>query len=95
MKMLELQATRSPSRPQVLFLQSSAKGRIVENDFEAFVNTLDLYDFVGQATLPASDSPSTLPWYLDRPEMLDELIRRSGVGIPIPSDPAKGQWGGL
>ena len=28
---------------------------------------------------------------LDRPEMLDELIRRSGIGIPIPSDGAKGR----
>ncbi|KAH8991543.1 hypothetical protein EDB92DRAFT_1945881 [Lactarius akahatsu] len=27
---------------------------------------------------------------LDRPEMLDELIRRSGVGIPIPSKAVKG-----
>ncbi|KAI9060760.1 ankyrin [Trametes sanguinea] len=53
---------------------------IMENDFEAFVQIADLYK-----SLP---TPGTLPeialsWALsyDRPEMLDEIIRRTGKGI--------------
>ncbi|KAI9451558.1 hypothetical protein BJY52DRAFT_1297200 [Lactarius psammicola] len=62
---------------------------IVENDFEAFVHTLDLSEFAGAAIWPDSGAYN-LVVTLDRPEMLDELIRRSGVGIPIPSEAAKG-----
>ncbi len=86
-KMLELQA---------ILLQASRKRvscnplqkAIVENDFEAFIHTLDLYEFAGAAIWPDSGAYG-LVVALDRPEMLDELIRRSGVGIPIPSDAAK------
>ncbi|KAH8995800.1 hypothetical protein EDB86DRAFT_3077358 [Lactarius hatsudake] len=61
---------------------------IVEDDFEAFVHTLDLYEFAGVAIWPDSGAYD-FAVALDRIEMLDELIRRSGVGIPIPSDAAK------
>jgi hypothetical protein len=63
---------------------------IVENDLEAFVHTLDLYEFAGAAIWPDSRAYEHAV-ALDRPEMLDELIRRSGVGIPFPSDAAKGR----
>jgi hypothetical protein len=62
---------------------------ISEDDTEAFLHILDLYDFVGQATLPDCGAHH-LAVVLDRPEMLDELIRRSGVGVSIPSDAEKG-----
>jgi hypothetical protein len=61
---------------------------IVENDFETFIRTLDLYDFVGMA-IAADYISYNLAVTLDRPDMLDELIRRSGIGIPIPFDTEK------
>ena len=61
---------------------------ILENDFETFTRTLDLYDFVGMA-IAADYISYNLAVTLDRPDMLDELIRRSGVGIPIPFDAEK------
>jgi hypothetical protein len=63
---------------------------IIENDLEAFVHILDLYEFAGVAIWPDSWAYHHAVT-LDRPEMLDELIRRSGVGIPIPFDEAKGR----
>ncbi|KAH9017611.1 ankyrin repeat protein [Lactarius pseudohatsudake] len=62
---------------------------IVDDDFEAFVRTLDLYEFAGATIWPDSGAYDSAV-ALDRPEMLDELIRRSGVGIPIPSEAVKG-----
>ena len=59
---------------------------IVENDFEALLHTLDLYDFV-----ETKCRSFNLAVTLDRPEMVDELIRRSGVGILIPSVATKGR----
>ena len=87
--MLELQAN---------FLQAGGKSAtgnplqkaIVENDFEAFVRTLDLYVLAGMVIRPESGAYN-LAVTLDRPEMLDEFIRRSGVGVSIPSDAAKGR----
>jgi hypothetical protein len=61
---------------------------IVENDLEAFVHTLDLYDFI---EMKISPDTFNLAITLDRPEMVDESIRRSGLGIPIPSDAVKGR----
>ncbi|KAI0303314.1 hypothetical protein B0F90DRAFT_1710051 [Multifurca ochricompacta] len=61
---------------------------IIENDFEAFVRTLDLYQYAGVPIRPDDDAHS-LVVALDRPEMLDELTRRSGVGIPIPTNAGK------
>ena len=55
---------------------------IVENDFEAFIHTLDLYDFVETKSC-SDDGAFNLTVTLDRPEMVDELIRRSGTGILI------------
>lgn len=63
---------------------------IIENDFETFVHTLDLYDFVEMKIWPDTGA-FNLAVTLDRPEMVDEFIRRSGLGIPIPSDAAKGR----
>ena len=57
---------------------------IIENDWEAFVRTLDLYEFAGE-TIQAHSGAYHHAVLLDRPEMLDELIRRTGIGIPIPA----------
>ncbi|KAI0708741.1 hypothetical protein C8T65DRAFT_535541, partial [Cerioporus squamosus] len=58
---------------------------VLENDFEAFVQIADLYK--------ALPKPLDLPqdahtWMLtsDRPDMLDELIRRTGAGIEVPEE---------
>ena len=59
------------------------------NDFEAFVHTLDLYDSVEMKIWPDSGALN-FAVALDRPEILDEFIRRSGVGIPIPAGVARG-----
>ena len=61
---------------------------IIENDWEAFVHILDLYEFAGE-TIQARSGAYHHAVFLDHPEMLDELIRRSGIGIPVPSDAAK------
>ncbi|KAH9034042.1 hypothetical protein EDB83DRAFT_2296416 [Lactarius deliciosus] len=82
---------------ETLFLQAGHKRvscnplqkAIVDDDFEAFVRTLDLYEFAGATIWPDSGAYDSAV-ALDRPEMLDELIRRSGVGIPIPSEAVKG-----
>jgi hypothetical protein len=59
---------------------------IREDDFEAFVHTLELYQFAGVALWPAADVHE-LAVTLDRPDMVDELTCRTGVGIPYcPSD---------
>ena len=59
---------------------------IYEDDFEAFVRTVELYQFAGVALWPAA-AVYELAVALDRPNMLDELTRRTGVGIPYyPSD---------
>ncbi|KAF8265333.1 hypothetical protein EI94DRAFT_356458 [Lactarius quietus] len=82
-KMFELQASfLQPGRKyySCIPLQKA----IVEDDSEALVHILDLYDFAGMPIWP--DLGANLAVMLDRPEMLDEFIRRSGVGIPIPSD---------
>jgi hypothetical protein len=62
---------------------------IVANDFETFVHTLDLYDSVEMTIWPYSGTYN-LAVAFDPPEILDEFIRRSGVGIPVPSGAAKG-----
>ena len=61
---------------------------IEENDFEGFVCALELYKFAGVALWPDAAAHG-LVVKLDRPKMLDELIRRTGVGIPYPSNTAK------
>jgi hypothetical protein len=61
---------------------------IYDDDFEAFVRALELYQFAGVALWPDAVAHE-LVVALDRPDMLDELTRRTGVGIPIPSDTAK------
>ena len=62
---------------------------IVEIDFEAFIHTLDLYDFVETKSY-SNTKTFDLAVTFDRPEMVDEFIRRSGRGIPIPSVATKG-----
>ncbi|KAH9970349.1 ankyrin repeat-containing domain protein, partial [Lactifluus volemus] len=66
---------------------------IIEDDFEAFVQgplvrILDLYQSAGVAIWP-DVAVYELAVTLDRPGMVDELIRHSGIGIPIPSDTKK------
>ncbi|KAI9433859.1 hypothetical protein H4582DRAFT_1856238 [Lactarius indigo] len=87
-KFLEIRAT---------FLQAGRKNiscnplqkAIVDDDFEAFTHTLDLYEVAGAPIWPGSRAYE-FAVNLDRPDILDELIRRSGVGIPIPSYAAVG-----
>ncbi|KAH9017612.1 ankyrin repeat-containing domain protein [Lactarius pseudohatsudake] len=86
-KMLELQtAFLQPGLKRVSC--NPLQRAIIDDDFEAFVHILNLYEFAGAATWPDSRIYD-FAVALDRPDMLDELIRRSGVGIPIPSDAAK------
>ncbi|KAH9022591.1 hypothetical protein EDB84DRAFT_1564938 [Lactarius hengduanensis] len=87
-KLLELQADLLQPGLKRVSCKPLQKA-IVEDDFEAFVHTLDLYEFAGVAIWPDSGAYD-FAVALDRIEMVDELIRRSGVGIPIPSDAAKG-----
>jgi hypothetical protein len=61
---------------------------IEENDFEGFVCALELYKFAGVALWP-DVAGHELVVKLDRPDMLDELTRRTGVGIPYLSNTAK------
>ena len=85
-KMLEIQTTLLQADLKHVSCNPLQKA-IIENDFEAFVHTLDLCEFAGAASWPDSGAHQRVVT-LDRSEMLDELIRRSGVGIPIPSDGA-------
>ncbi|KAH9170814.1 hypothetical protein EDB89DRAFT_2230439 [Lactarius sanguifluus] len=66
---------------------------IIEDDFEAFVHTLNLYEFASAAIWPDSRTYD-FAVALDRADMLDELIRREGVGIPIPYDAEKASGAG-
>ena len=86
--MLQLQADILQAGRKRVYCNPLQKA-IVENNFEAFVHTLDLYDLAGTAIWPDSGAYSVAV-ALDRPEMVNELIRRSGIGIPIPSNAAKG-----
>ncbi|RPD55207.1 ankyrin [Lentinus tigrinus ALCF2SS1-7] len=58
---------------------------VLENDFEAFVQIADLYKALPKPLDLPNDAKS---WILaeDRPDMLDELIRRTGAGIEIPEE---------
>lgn len=58
------------------------------NDFEGFICALELYMFAGVALWPGV-AVHDLVVKLDRPDMLNELTRRTGVGIPYPSNIAK------
>jgi hypothetical protein len=59
-----------------------------EDDPEAFVRTLELYQFA-RVTLWPDAAVHGLAVTLDRPDMVDELTRRTGVGIPhYPSETA-------
>ncbi|KAH9020875.1 hypothetical protein EDB84DRAFT_1441656 [Lactarius hengduanensis] len=87
MKMLGLQTTFLQPGFKHVYCNSLQKA-IIEDDFEAFVHILNLYEFAGAAIWPDSRTYN-FAVALDRPDMLDELIRRSGVGIPIPSYAAK------
>ena len=85
--MLELQAILlQPNHKRVTC--NPLQKAIIEDDFEAFVKTLELYEFAGMPIWPDSGAHNVVV-ALDRPDMLDELIRHSGVGVPIPSDAAK------
>ncbi|KAI0824362.1 ankyrin [Trametes gibbosa] len=58
---------------------------VMEDDFEAFVQICDLYKSLLESS--ASDPPAhAVAWICeyDRPMMLEELIRRAGVGIAVP-----------
>ncbi|KAI0350817.1 ankyrin [Trametes cingulata] len=56
---------------------------VVDDDFEAFVQILDLYKSLPE---PLEIPSSAVNWVVmyDRPTMLDELIRRTGSGIELP-----------
>ncbi|KAH9057562.1 hypothetical protein EDB87DRAFT_1686152 [Lactarius vividus] len=80
-------------RLQTRFLRPGLKAdsgnplqKAIIEDF--IVHTLNLYEFAGAAIWPDSRTYD-FAVALDRPNILDELIRRSGIGIPIPSNAAK------
>ena len=79
--MLEMKASHIRAGYKCSSLNPLQKA-IVENDFEAFIHALDLYDFVETKSC-SDDRAFNLTVTLDRPEMVDELIRRSGTGILI------------
>ncbi|KAI0668109.1 ankyrin [Trametes maxima] len=57
---------------------------IMDDDFEGFVQIADLYKILPEPMeLPTSEVLEWVSTY-DRPEMLDELIRRAGAGIVVP-----------
>ena len=86
--MLENQAYHLRAGHKRLYCTPLEKA-VIENDFEAFIHTFDLYDFVEMKIRPDVKA-FNFAVTLDRPEMVDEFIRRLGVGIPIPSVATKG-----
>ncbi|KAI0255298.1 hypothetical protein BJV78DRAFT_1151713 [Lactifluus subvellereus] len=86
-KMLEVCSVLLSADGKRIFCHPLQKA-IIEDDFEAFICALDLYESAGVALGPNAGLYQ-LVMTLDRPDMLDELIRRSGVGIPIPSNVSK------
>ena len=54
---------------------------IIDDDFEAFVQLLDLYNSLPEKPTPGNLMSSLLVY--DRPVMLDEFIRRTGQGIVL------------
>ena len=54
---------------------------IMDDDFEAFVQLLDLYEDLPDQTAPINALNSLMQY--DRPAMLDEYIRRTGQGIVL------------
>ncbi|KDQ65163.1 hypothetical protein JAAARDRAFT_188410 [Jaapia argillacea MUCL 33604] len=61
---------------------------IVENDFEAFVHICDLHKQLPEPIPLLLPNQTLHPVVVsDRPEMLDELIRRTGYGINVTSSP--------
>jgi hypothetical protein len=88
-RMLESEANHPYAGRKCLSCSPLQKA-IVEDDFEAFVHTLDLHDFAG-TRITINSGVYNLVVTLDRPEMLDEFIRREGVGIVMPSDGEEGR----
>ena len=58
---------------------------MLDNDFETFVQIADLYKSLPK---PLDPPPIAFFWAItyDRPDMLDELIRRTGAGIELPEE---------
>ena len=61
------------------------QGAIIQDDFEAFVQIADLYKSLQNPLELPSDALSWTMKY-DRPDILDEIIRRIGSGIDIPDE---------
>lgn len=61
------------------------QGAIIQNDFATFVQITDLYKSLPSPLELPSDA---LAWAMkyDRPDMLDEVIRRTASGIDIPEE---------
>ncbi|KAF7347372.1 Ankyrin repeat protein [Mycena venus] len=57
---------------------------VYDDDFEAFVNIANLYKYSPRVNLDVDPSPLAMILSRDRTEMLDEYIRRTGVGIDVP-----------
>lgn len=55
---------------------------IIEGDFDAFTNVLGLYEIANEA-LPSDQAIIDKMISCDRAEMLDEYIRRTGLGVNI------------
>ncbi|KAJ6544013.1 hypothetical protein B0H19DRAFT_1212418 [Mycena capillaripes] len=58
---------------------------VYDDDFEAFVNIANLYKYCPRVNLDADQSLLAMILTKDRPEMLDEWIRRTGHGIAVPA----------
>ncbi|EPQ59792.1 ankyrin [Gloeophyllum trabeum ATCC 11539] len=71
---------------------------IMEDDLEAFVNICDLYHS-GPERIPFARNDFINLLSYDRPEMLDEVVRRTGFGIQLPEESeeteSRGESGGV
>ena len=83
--MLQLNRRLQDPKSKVPVNGSELFKAVMDDDFEAFVQIADLFKALPKPLeLPAM----AIQWILqyDRPTMLDELIRRSGVGIELPEE---------
>lgn len=69
-----------------VYLSTVVEKAIIDDDFEAFVQILDLYSSLHQKDIPGHIMNSLITH--DRPAMLDEFIRRTGQGITLKKEAA-------
>ncbi|KAJ7499894.1 ankyrin repeat protein, partial [Mycena latifolia] len=64
--------------------------KIIDDDFEAFINVLNLFKHSPKHVELPADTLQTIVNH-DRPDMLDEYVRRTGLGIKIQVPPPNGE----